>query len=267
MPVGVELRILFFGDVVGRPGREGLRRVLPGLRQRFAADLVIVNAENAAGGLGIDAERARELLSGGADVLTLGDHAFQKKESWNFLDQSKDLCVRPANYPDGAPGAGWVVKTLASGVRISVTNLLGRVFVNSPLDCPFQVADRLCRGEFGSADVRILDMHAEATSEKMAMGWFLDGRVSAVLGTHTHVQTADERVLPLGTAFISDAGMCGPWDSVIGMQTKAALQRFQRGLPLKYEVGEGAAVVQGVCVTVDSGSGKASRIERIQERP
>ncbi|MBX7139220.1 MAG: TIGR00282 family metallophosphoesterase [Oligoflexia bacterium] len=261
MPVS----IICLGDVVGEPGRKALRERLSVLKQRHAADLAIVNGENVAGGLGIDVKTAEDLYSFGADILTLGDHTWHKKEFRAFLDSNQERCIRPANYPEGAPGRGWTIAKTRAGVEIGVINLIGRVFFNTPLDCPFRKAEALLDAELANVKVRCIDLHAEATSEKMAMGFYLDGRSSCVFGTHTHVQTADETILAGGTAYISDLGMCGSLDSVIGMDHQSALSRFLGGLPLNYRIGVGRRVLSGIAVTVDSTTGKALRIERIRE--
>lgn len=259
------MRILCLGDVVGRPGRVGLERLLPGLTKRHAVDVVIVNGENAAGGLGLDTKTADEIKAAGAMVVTLGDHTWQKKELKVAIETRGSWLIRPANYPPGAPGQGYTTLTVGS-VSVGVMNLLGRVFINFPLDCPFRAADEILAGPLKDCDVVVVDMHAEATSEKLAMARHLDGRVALVFGTHTHVQTADERVLPGGTGFISDLGMCGSQEGIIGMDAKVALQRFLSGMPHAYEVAAGEPVLHGVLAEVDPTKGHALRLERIAER-
>jgi 2',3'-cyclic-nucleotide 2'-phosphodiesterase len=257
------VNILFVGDVVGKPGRRILAQMLPGLRREFGADLVIANGENSAGGFGITRETFDDLVAAGVDVVTGGNHTWQAREAYALLDSDPRL-LRPANYPAGTPGRGAGVFRTPGPRRdpIAVLNLEGRVFMQ-PLDSPFLVAraevDRL-RTE---AAVIVVDMHAEATSEKAALGWYLDGRVSAVVGTHTHVQTADERILPEGTAFITDAGMTGPRDSVIGMRQEEVLQRFLTLLPTRFDVAAGPAQINAVALEVDEQTGRARRIQRV----
>lgn len=256
------MRLLFLGDVVGKPGRFAIRSLLPGLIHRERIDFVVANCENVAGGAGVDPDSCRELLDAGVDVLTSGNHIWKKKEIVAYMESEPRL-LRPENFPPGTPGRGVMRLATAGGVPVTVVNLIGRVFMDS-VDCPFQAAERVL-GESDSRAVTLVDMHAEATSEKGAMGWFLAGRVSAVLGSHTHVQTADERILPDGTAYLTDAGMCGPIDSVIGVKAPLAVHRFRTHLPTKFEVASGTVLVQGAVVTVDPESGRASGIERLQE--
>ncbi len=260
------LRILCFGDVVGRPGRELCRSALSVLRASQRADLVIVNAENASGGLGIDADSAREIKQAGADVLTLGDHTWQRKEVRDFIEHNADWCIRPANYPPGAPGKGWTIVTLRGTIKVGIFNLLGRVFINAPLDCPFRCAADLVSGPLSECTVRILDMHAEATSEKVAMGRYLDGKLALQVGTHTHVATADEQVLPGGTGYITDLGMSGCQSGVIGMDTETALGRLMSGLPAAYKVATGPAFLSGVLCEISAESGKAISVRRVVAR-
>jgi metallophosphoesterase (TIGR00282 family) len=252
------LKILFIGDIVGQPGRDAVKHLLPGLVEEYGAHLVIANAENAAGGTGITPQVADELLDQGIDVLTTGNHFWSKREIIPELERFPTL-VRPANYPPGVPGRG-VCQVEADGVRVAVINLCGRIFMN-PIDCPFQVADRLLAELDGKVPVIFVDMHAEATSEKYAMGWHLDGRVSAVFGTHTHVQTSDARLLNRGTAYITDVGMTGPSDSIIGMRREIILERFLTQLPQRFEVGKGRAFIEGGVCTVDRASGRAVAVE------
>ena len=255
------MRILMIGDVIGRPGREAVRRILPSLRQEKEIDLVIANGENTAGGFGLTAETASELLDSEVDVITSGNHIWDKKEFIPYLDdvQSDGMPVlRPANYPD-APGVG-VIRHKG----VAIMNLMGRVFMTQ-LDCPFRTADRLLedlRIE-DQSPVVIVDFHAEATSEKQAMGWYLDGRVSGVFGTHTHVGTVDARILPQGTAYLTDVGMTGPVDSVIGSDTNAVLQRFLTSMPTNLPVAKGPCVFNSVLVEVDEKTGRAISVERI----
>ena len=251
------------GDVIGRPGRAAFAKYTPRLRQEKKADLVVVNGENAAEGRGITKKTLDELLLGGADVVTSGNHIWDKKETAQFIDDEPYL-LRPANYPTGVPGKGACVYPLR-GKNIGVMNLSGRAFLPA-LDCPFQRVEDLLREISGECDVILLDFHAESTSEKMAMGWYLDGRVTAVAGTHTHVQTADERILPKGTAYISDLGMVGPWDSVIGFTKEPVLAKTTTGMPARFEVADGPAVYSAVLLEIDERTGKAEGIERIQIR-
>lgn len=257
------MKIGCFGDVVGRPGREALSSALRRLRAEYRLDFVIVNGENAAGGIGIDGKTADEIRAAGADVVTLGDHTFHKKDLSAAIQERADWLIRPANYPAGAPGRGFAVVVLPTGIKIGVANVLGRVFMNSPLDCPFQVLDALIARELSGACVIVVDVHAEATSEKAALARYVDGRVSLVFGTHTHVQTADERLLPRGTAFMTDLGMCGASDGVIGMDGEVALKRFLTGLPHAYVVAEGDSRIRGMWCEVDDSTGKASAVGRI----
>lgn len=257
------MNILFVGDVVGKPGRRILAQTLPALRREFEVDLVIANGENSAGGFGITQETFDDLIAAGVDVVTGGNHTWHVREAYALLDSDPRI-LRPANYPPGTPGRGSGVFRAARGTApaVGVLNLEGRAFMR-PLASPFEVgreeAERLRR----ETPVIVVDVHAEATSEKSALGWYLDGRVSAVVGTHTHVQTADERILPEGTAFITDAGMTGPRDSVIGMGRDGALQRFLTLLPGRLEVASGPVQVNAVVLDVDETSGRARHIERV----
>ncbi len=257
------MKILFLGDVVGRGARKLLRRELRRLRSENHVDFVIANGENAAGGRGIDPDSLEEMLDAGVDVLTSGNHIWQHRSLLPYLDREQRL-LRPLNFAQGTPGHGWAVVEAGNGVRVGVLNLIGRVFMGS-YDCPFRAADALLAGPGRDADVIFVDMHAEATSEKVGMGWYLDGRVAAVVGTHTHVQTADERVLPEGTAHLTDAGMCGPTDSVIGMRKREVLERFVTQMPARFEVAKGPIVLQGAFIDVDPNSGKAVAIRRLRE--
>jgi metallophosphoesterase (TIGR00282 family) len=257
------MRILILGDVMGRPGRRAVQEIVPSLIKKEAIDLAIANAENAAGGMGVDIKSAAELFSAGVHVLTSGNHIWKKKEIYPYLNEQERL-LRPANYPDGAPGRGWCAWENQHGLKALIINLQGRVFMPNHVDDPFRCVDGLLKEHGRHSPVIIVDMHAEATSEKNAMGWYLDGRVSAVYGTHTHIQTADERILPGGTAFITDLGMCGPFDSVIGMEKEVVINGFISQLPRKFEVAQENAVLQGVIVDVDSQSGKAREIRRMR---
>jgi hypothetical protein len=235
--------------------------LLPGLRTELGADLVVANVENAAAGFGVTPALARGFLDGGVDVLTSGNHIWDRKEIIEYIVK-ENLLLRPANYPRGTPGVGSVV-VKAGAHRVAVLNLQGRVFMPT-IDCPFLTADAEVERVRPDTPVIIVDMHAEATSEKQAMGWYLDGRVSAVVGTHSHVQTADERLLPGGTAYITDLGITGPIDSVIGVAKELAIQRFLTGMPNRFEPAKGRARVQGAVIRIDAESGRATAIERVQ---
>jgi len=255
------LTILCIGDIFGEPGRRVLAHFLPRLRAELEVDLVVANVENAAAGFGVTPALARGFLDGGVDVMTSGNHVWDRKEIIEYIVK-ENLLLRPANYPRGAPGVGSVV-VKAGAHRVGVLNLQGRVFM-APIDCPFLTADAEVERLRGETPVIVVDMHAEATSEKQAMGWYLDGRVSAVVGSHSHVQTADERLLPGGTAFLTDLGLTGPFDSVIGVDKELAIQRFLTGMPNRFEPARGRAQVQGAVIRIDSESGRARAIERIQ---
>ncbi|HZT41044.1 MAG TPA: TIGR00282 family metallophosphoesterase [Chthonomonadaceae bacterium] len=256
------MRILMVGDVVGKPGRQAAQEWIPQLRAEHGADFVILNGENAAGGIGITPEIASALFSQAAvDVITLGNHAWGKRDIFAMLDEEPRL-LRPANYPDGAPGRGYGVFESPAG-RIGVAALQGRTFMD-PVDDPFRAADVILEALHAQTRTVWIDFHAEATSEKQAMGWYVDGRASAVVGTHTHVQTADERILPGGTAYLTDVGMTGPIDSVIGMKRELILARFTSLLPVRFEVAEGEAQLCGVLVDVDKNTGHATSIQRLQ---
>ncbi|MBI4490333.1 MAG: TIGR00282 family metallophosphoesterase [Deltaproteobacteria bacterium] len=257
------MRILILGDVVGRPGRRAIRDLVPPFVRGEGIDLAIANAENAAGGMGVDTKSAEELFSGGVHVLTSGNHIWKKKEIYPYLEKHPHL-LRPANYPAGAPGRGWFEWQNEDGLRALIVNVQGRVFMPSNIDDPFRCVDAILREHDHYSPVVVVDMHAEATSEKTAMGWYLDGRVSVVYGTHTHVQTADERILPGGTAYITDLGMCGPMDSVIGIKRETVIEGFLSQLPRKFDVAQENVVLQGVVLDVDEGTGKARDIRRIR---
>jgi hypothetical protein len=259
------MKILFIGDIVGEPGRRVLRELLPAVAKKQKIDFVAVNAENVAGGSGITPAMADEIFSCGIDVITSGDHIWKRKEILEHI-RSDNRLLRPANYPPGAPGLGSTVVKSASGTNVGVINLMGRVFMQ-PLDCPFRTAKQEIDKIKDKARVIIVDMHAEATSEKIALGYFLDGIVSAVIGTHTHVQTADEKILEGGTAFISDAGMTGAFDGVIGRRKEQILARFLTQMPAKFEMADGDIQLHGVIIDVDEKTGRANSIRRIQEKP
>lgn len=253
------VRVLFIGDIIGRPGRRVLQKFLHKLEEKTGPTIIIANGENVAGGVGITEKVGRELFDD-VDVLTSGNHIWDKKEGIRYLEEEPRL-LRPANYPSGSPGRGSGVYTDKSGSKIGVLNLQGRVFME-PIDCPFFTADQEIASLRKETSVIIVDFHAEATSEKQALGWYLDGRVSAVVGTHTHVPTADERILPGGTAYISDAGMAGGYHSVIGIRREQAIKRFLTGRPQHFEPSREGNILSTVVIDVDPGSGKAHSIRR-----
>jgi metallophosphoesterase (TIGR00282 family) len=248
---------------VGRPGRRAARQLVPDLVARENIDLAIANAENAAGGMGVDIKSAQELFSAGFHVLTSGNHIWKKKEIYPYLEERANL-LRPANYPEGAPGRGWCEWRNEAGLKALIINVQGRVFMPNHVDDPFRSVDAILKQHGRHSRVVVVDMHAEATSEKNAMGWYLNGRASAVYGTHTHVQTADERVLSEGTAYITDVGMCGPFDSVIGIERDVVIKGFLSQLPRQFEVAHENVVLQGVVVDVDEATGQAREIRRLR---
>ena len=250
--------ILVIGDVVGKPGRRAVNTLVPRLRQQYGLDLVIANAENAAGGLGLTLATAKELLDAGVDVLTSGNHIWAQSEIIPYLDSDMPI-LRPLNYPPGVPGKGYLITG-----QTTVVNIIGRTFIGN-FDCPFRAMDKLLAELEPKPSVIIVDFHAEATSEKIAMGRYLDGRVSAVLGTHTHVATIDAQILPQGTAYVTDIGMAGPIDSVIGDDAEAVLRRFLTMMPHRLSVGKGRTIFSAVVVGVDENSGKATSIDRIYQ--
>jgi metallophosphoesterase (TIGR00282 family) len=255
------IRILFIGDIVGRPGRELIRRGLATLRDYHQIDLVIANVENAAAGFGITREIGDELLDRGLEVMTSGNHIWDRKEAIDYIGAEPRL-LRPANFPAGVPGNGSYLARTAGGVSVGVVNVMGRVFMVS-IDDPFAVVLKEIEALKQRARVIFVDFHAEATSEKVAMGWHLDGKVTAVVGTHTHVQTADDRILPRGTAYLTDVGMTGPHDSIIGVEIDAALGRFLTGMPVRFETAEGNPRLNAVIIEADEETGRALEIERI----
>jgi metallophosphoesterase (TIGR00282 family) len=262
MPSRGGLNVLFIGDVVGRQGRRAVATILPQLKQEFGIHFTIANCENVAGGFGLTNKLAEELFGYGIDVLTSGNHIWDRKEMVPLLD-SMERVLRPFNYPPGVPGKGWGIFEVRQGPKICVLNLQGRVFMRA-IDCPFRVADGMLSQI--REMVTVVDIHAEATSEKIAMGWYLDGRVSAVVGSHTHVQTADECLLPKGTAYITDAGMTGPFDGVIGIDKAAIIRRFLTGIPTRFDQATQDVRFCGVVISIDVESRKALSIERIQRR-
>jgi metallophosphoesterase (TIGR00282 family) len=255
------MNILMIGDIVSRAGRRAVRELLSGIVDKYDIDFVVANGENAAGGNGITREIAFELYQMGIDVITMGNHVWDNRDIFNFID-SENRILRPDNYPEGTPGRGFFIYRSRREEKIGVINLSGRVFLAN-LDCPFRLADRIVAEIAEETNYILVDFHAEATSEKVAFGWYLDGRVSAVVGTHTHIQTADERVLPGGTAFITDVGMTGPRDSVLGIKVDLALQKFRTQMPVRFEAASGVAQLNAVAIEVND-RGKAEQITRIQ---
>jgi len=257
------MHLLFVGDVHGKPGRRILRERLPRLRSRFGAQLVVANGENAAGGAGINAGVIEEILAAGVDVVTGGNHTWQQRDAYELLDAEPRL-LRPLNFPPGTPGRGATTATARDGTRVGVLNAQGRVFMPAAVEDPFRGVRAEVERLREEIRVIIVDIHAEATSEKVALGWYLDGLVSAVIGTHTHVQTADERVLPKGTAYITDVGMTGPTEGVIGVDRDVILQRFLQQMPVRFEPAKGPAALHGAVVSVDPDSGRALDIRRLR---
>ncbi|HHL39448.1 MAG TPA: TIGR00282 family metallophosphoesterase [Deltaproteobacteria bacterium] len=256
--------ILFLGDVIGRPGRKALRSVLPALLDRYDPDVLVANGENAAGGFGITPQVAEELFGLGVHVITSGNHIWDKREVLDYIDGCERL-IRPANYPEGTPGRGSALYRCRTGALVAVANLAGTVFMD-PLECPFRVGKALVERLRRATPVVVVDCHCETTSEKGALGWHLDGLASAVVGTHTHVQTSDERILPGGTAYITDAGMTGSMDSVIGVKKEAALARFLTRMPSRFDPATKDLEVQGLWMEIDGGSGRALSVERVKEK-
>ncbi|MCL2122165.1 MAG: TIGR00282 family metallophosphoesterase [Clostridiales bacterium] len=263
------LSVLMIGDIVGKPGRMILRDKLPSLINRLKPDVVIANGENAASGKGITESTAKDIYDQGVDIITMGNHTWDNKGIFDYLDQNPRL-IRPANYPPGTPGEGWIIHEIRPGVRpIAVVNLMGRLYLDA-IDCPFRRADQVLaeikKNAPGDKEpVVFVDFHAEATSEKETMGFYLAGKAAAVIGTHTHVQTADERVLTGGTAYITDVGMTGTRDSVLGVKPEIIIQRFLTQMPARFEVAEGPAMLNGVYIRIDEPTGKALDITRIME--
>jgi len=255
------MHILFVGDIFGKPGREIARRAIPALIEQRAIDFVIANVENSAAGFGVTGDIADVILSYGVDVMTSGNHVWDKKEVLDYMPRQPRL-LRPANFPAGVPGRGSYLGRTRTGEPVGVVNVMGRVFM-APLDDPFAVALREIETMRAKTRVIFVDFHAEATSEKVAMGWHLDGKATAVVGTHTHVQTADDRLLPKGTAYLTDAGMTGPFDSIIGVAIEPALGRFVNGMPAKFDAASGPGRLNAVIVTADPATGRATAIERL----
>lgn len=258
----VLMKLLFIGDIVGKIGRNAVKSLLPSIVNKYKIDLVIANGENAAGGFGITDKIADELFSFGIQIITTGNHVWDKKE---FIPQisKMDRVLRPLNYPPGVPGFGSLLYSLKNGIKVAVINLSGRVFM-SPIDCPFRVGKEEVEKLGKQAEIIIIDFHAEATSEKIAFGYFMDGKVTAIIGTHTHVQTADEKILPGGTAYITDVGMTGPSHSVIGIEVDQIIQRFLTNMPMRFETAKGEGILSGIVLEIDEKTGKAIAAQRLQ---
>lgn len=256
------LRILMIGDIVGRPGRTIIREKLLFLRKKYEVNFIIANGENAAGGNGITEKIAQELFISGVDFITTGNHVWDNKDIFNFID-TENRIIRPANYPN-SPGKGYQIVQIEAGTKIGILNISGRTFM-PPLDCPFKAADLIIQEMKNVTKIIVVDFHAEATSEKIAMGWYLDGRVSLVAGTHTHVQTADEKILTNGTAYITDIGMTGPCNSVLGIEKGRVINKFISQMPVRFEVAKGPAEINGIIADIDESTGKALKIQRIRE--
>lgn len=254
---------MMIGDICGRPGRHTAAHFIPILKQEYSLDLIIANGENSAGGVGITAKVFDELLAIGIDIITTGNHVWDKKEIFNFIDNEKCL-IRPANYPPGTPGKGYQIVSIQNR-KVAVINLLGRTFM-PPIDCPFRTINQIFSEIGAICEIIIIDFHAEATSEKLALGWYLDGKVSCVAGTHTHIQTADERILPQGTAYISDLGMVGPWNSILGVDKEPVITKFLTGLPIKFNVAaDDDTIFCAIIIQIDDHSSKVNNIIRIQK--
>ena len=259
-----KIKILFIGDIFGRAGRCAIEKLVPALLNANRIDACIVNGENAAGGKGITQKISKQFFSYGVDIITSGNHIWSNKDILSILDTDGKI-LRPANYPDGVKGIGSTTFTSKKGYTIGIINLMGRIFM-SPLDCPFKVAEREIKKLKKKTNLNIIDFHAEATSEKMALGRYLDGKVTAVIGTHTHVQTADEKIFPRGTAYITDAGMTGPHDSIIGAKKDSVFQRFLTQIPVRIEAASDDIQLNGVIIEADYDSGKALSIKRISKK-
>jgi hypothetical protein len=255
-----EYTLVFLGDIVGSPGRAAVHEAIPTLKQRFDPLFMVVNGENSAAGLGITPKIAEEFFSWGIDAITLGNHSFAKREIIPYLDSGKPI-IRPYNMPKATPGTG-LLRIQKGGIELAIMNISGRVYMDPWYSDPFECADSLLANI--TTKHRLIDFHAEVTSEKIAMGMYCDGRASVVVGTHTHVQTSDEKILPLGTAYLTDVGMCGPHDSVLGMDKAIILRRFTTGMPERFEVAQEPGSIRGIAVRIDKVSGKALHIERIR---
>ncbi|MBI2340653.1 MAG: TIGR00282 family metallophosphoesterase [Deltaproteobacteria bacterium] len=261
------LKVLFIGDIFGKPGRHAVREVVPRLRREHALDLVIGNGENAAEGRGVSVRLAKELFESSVDFLTSGNHIWHSHDIYPYLNEPGCRLIRPANFPSEAPGKGWGIVETKKGGRVAVINIIGQIFMPQQADYPLQALDRVLDEVDNEADAVIVDMHAEATSEKRAMGWHADGRVQACVGTHTHVQTSDEEILPGGCAYITDLGMTGPYHSVIGQEKEAVLKRFRTTLPVKkFEVASGDVRLCGAIIEIDETAKRAVSIKRVCER-
>lgn len=256
------MKVLFIGDIVGKIGRNATKALIPTVATRYKIDLVVANGENAAGGFGITDKIVTELLSCGVHIITTGNHVWDKKE---FIPQisKEDRVLRPLNYPPGVPGYGSLLYSLRNGIKVAVINLSGRVFM-SPIDCPFRVGKEEIERLSSETKIMIIDFHAEATSEKIAFGYYVDGKVSAVIGTHTHVQTADEKILPGGTAYITDVGMTGPNDSVIGIEKGQIIERFLTSMPMRFETAKGEGIFSALVVEINEETGRATAVQRLQ---
>ena len=261
MPASDTFRVLIIGDIVGRPGRDAVTAAVPELRASLGLDLVVANAENSASGSGITPRLFREIQRAGVDVMTLGDHAWKRRDNLDVLRKEERL-LRPGNYPDEAMGKGALVFDAPDGTRVGLITVLGRIFMD-PVACPFRTIDKALESFPDDVKIRIVEIHAEATSEKISVGWHLDGRVSCVFGTHTHVPTADDRILPGGTAYITDIGMTGPYDGVIGRETSAVLHKFLTSMHATFRVADGNARVCGIVVDIDRATGQAAKIRRV----
>lgn len=253
--------ILFIADIVGKPGADIVKALLPGLKKNYQVDLCIANGENVDNGKGITESQARQLFTMGIDIITGGNHSWNNAQFRNYLDTSTQA-LRPHNYPREAPGRGVVLVKTTSGTTVGVLNLQGRTFMY-PIECPFKTASQEVERLGKQTSIIIVDFHAEATAEKMALAWYLDGKVSAIIGTHTHVQTADERILPMGTAYITDVGMTGPHDSVIGMECRVAIKRFIRQIPEKYRIASSNTRLCGIVIVADNNTGRALKVTRL----
>ncbi len=260
----INMNILCIGDIVGKPGRRALEGLLAGIKKEYQIDFVIANAENAAGGSGLSERIAKQFFRLGCDILTMGDHIWDQKDLEEYLDK-EDRLIRPANFPEGSPGRGWSIKESASGVKVGVINLLGRVFMKYQILCPFLELEKIVQQIRKETSIIVVDMHAETTSEKIAIGYFSDGKISAIVGTHTHIQTADEKILPQGTAYITDLGMTGPYDSVIGQEKERIIRRYLTSMPVKFSVAKENSQVHGVVIDVNEKTGRARKIRRIQK--
>jgi metallophosphoesterase (TIGR00282 family) len=256
------MKILFIGDIIGKPGRQAVKSLLPNLVTMYKIDLVVANGENSAGGFGITEKTAAEIFNYGIHVITTGNHVWDKKDAIPYIAKESRI-LRPLNYPVGVPGAGSVTLTLPTKETVAIMNVSGRVFMNT-LECPFKTAKAEAERLRQQTNIILIDLHAEATSEKTAFGYYMDGLVSAVIGTHTHVQTADEKILPNGTAYITDAGMTGPYLSIIGIEKDQIIDKFLTHMPRKYDVAGGKTLLSGVILEIDGKSGKATAIQRIQ---